>query len=114
MHLNDLDLNLLRVSDAVLRERGVTVAGERVGLSQPAMSTALGRLRRLFGDPLFVRTPRGMNPTPYAQRIADPVRQALDLLELTLRERTAFDPPPAERTFPFHMSDIGEMVFLPP
>jgi len=114
MHLNDLDLNLLRVFDAVLRERSVTVAGERVGLSQPAMSNALGRLRRLFGDPLFVRTPRGMNPTPYAQRIADPVRQALDLLELTLRERTAFDPATAERTFRFHMSDIGEMVFLPP
>lgn len=114
MNLNDLDLNLLRVFDAVLRERSVTLAGGRIGLSQPAMSNALARLRKLFGDPLFVRTPRGMNPTPYAQRLADPVRQALDLLELTLRERTGFDPAVAERTFRLHMSDIGEVVFLPP
>jgi len=111
--LNDLDLNLLRVFDAVLRDRSVTLAGERIGLSQPAMSNALARLRKLFGDPLFVRTPRGMNPTPYAQRLADPVRQALDLLELTLREGAGFDPASADRTFRLHMSDIGEIAFLP-
>jgi len=114
MDLNDLDLNLLRVFDAVLREKSVTRAGQHVGLSQPAMSNALARLRNLFGDPLFVRTPSGMNPTPCALRLADPVRQALDLLELTLREQAGFDPATSARTFRFHMSDIGEVVFLPP
>ncbi len=114
MDLKDLDLNLLQVFDAVLREKSVTRAGQRVGLSQPAMSNALARLRKLFGDPLFVRTPGGMNPTPYALRLADPVRQALDLLALTLREQAGFDPATSTRTFRFHMSDIGEVVFLPP
>jgi len=114
VNLNDLDLNLLRVFDAVLREKSVTRAGQRVGLSQPAMSNALARLRGLFGDPLFVRTPGGMNPTPCALRLADPVRRALDLLELTLREQAGFDAASATRTFRFHMSDIGEVVFLPP
>jgi DNA-binding transcriptional LysR family regulator len=113
MDLNDLDLNLLNVFDAVLREKSVTRAGQRVGLSQPAMSNALARLRKLFGDPLFVRTPGGMNPTPCAQRLADPVRQALDLLALTLREQVGFDPATSNRTFRFHMSDISEVVFLP-
>ena len=114
MDLNDLDLNLLNVFDAVLREKSVTRAGQRVGLSQPAMSNALARLRKLFGDPLFVRTPDGMNPTPCALRLADPVRRALDLLALTLREQTGFDPTTSNRTFHFHMSDISEVVFLPP
>lgn len=114
MDLNDLDLNLLHVFDAVLRERSVTRAGQRVGLSQPAMSNALARLRKLFGDPLFVRTPGGMSPTPCALRLADPVRQALDLLALTLREQAGFDPATSTRIFRFHMSDIGEVVFLPP
>jgi DNA-binding transcriptional LysR family regulator len=114
MDLNDLDLNLLNVFDAVLREKSVTRAGQRVGLSQPAMSNALARLRKLFGDPLFVRTPGGMNPTPCALRLADPVRQALDLLALTLREEAGFEPATSTRTFRFHMSDIGEIVFLPP
>jgi len=114
MDLNDLDLNLLLVFDGVLREKSVTRAGQRVGLSQPALSNALARLRKLFGDPLFVRTPGGMNPTPFALRLADPVRQALDLLEVTLREQAGFDPAATTRAFRFHMSDIGEVVFLPP
>jgi len=114
MDPDDLDLNLLRVFDAVLRERSVTRAGHRVGLSQPAMSNALARLRQRFGDPLFVRTPDGMNPTPCALRLADPVRQALDLLDAALREQAGFDPGTTTRTFRFHMSDIGEVVFLPP
>ncbi len=114
MNLNELDLNLLRAFDAVLRRRSVTAAGAEIGLTQPAMSNALGRLRKLFNDPLFVRTPRGMDPTPYARSIADPVRRALGLIETTLASRAAFDPGESERTFRLHMSDIGEMVFLPP
>jgi len=114
MNLDDLDLNLLRVFDAVLRRRSVTGAGEERGLTQAGLSNALARLRKLLGDPLFLRTPSGMDPTPYAKSIAEPVRQALGLIEATLTGHAAFDPATTERTFRFHMSDIGEMVFLPP
>jgi DNA-binding transcriptional LysR family regulator len=78
------------------------------------VSNALARLRNLLGDPLFVRTPRGMDPTRYAASIAEGVRQALGLIEATLAGGAAFDPATTERVFRLHMSDIGEMVFLPP
>jgi DNA-binding transcriptional LysR family regulator len=113
VNLNALDLNLLRVFDAVLRRRSVTAAGEEVGLSQAGVSNALARLRKLCSDPLFVRSPRGMDPTPFAKTIAEPVRQALGLIESTLSRPAAFDAATTERTFRLHMSDIGEMVFLP-
>jgi DNA-binding transcriptional LysR family regulator len=109
----DLDLNLLRVFEAILRLRGVTAAGEELGLTQAGVSNALARLRNLLGDPLFVRTTRGMDPTRYAASIAEGVRQALGLIEATLAGGAAFDPATTERVFRLHMSDIGEMVFLP-
>jgi DNA-binding transcriptional LysR family regulator len=110
----DLDLNLLRVFDAILRLRSVTAAGEELGLTQAGVSNALARLRNLLGDPLFVRTPGGMDPTRYSASIAEGVRQALGLIEATLAGRAAFDPATTDRVFRLHMSDIGEMVFLPP
>jgi len=110
----DIDLNLLRAFDAILREGGVTAAAERLGLSQPAMSHALARLRRLLNDPLFVRTPRGMHPTPFARRLAPPVRQALDLIRETLTHQTGFEPKTSQRVFRLHLTDVGELVFLPP
>ena len=113
MNVNELDLNLLLVFDAIATEGSVTVAGERVGLSQPAMSNALARLRALFDDPLFVRTPRGMRPTPFAQQLAQPVREALRLVQGALAQHAGFEPKRSTNTFRFHMSDIGEMVFLP-
>ena len=113
MNIGDLDLNLLRAFDAVLREGSVTAAGERLDLSQPAMSNALSRLRRLLDDPLFVRTPSGMRPTPFAQRLAAPVRQALDLIQTTLAQQAAFDPRTSQRSFRLQLSDVGEIVFLP-
>lgn len=113
MNVADLDLNLLRAFDAIATEGSVTVAGERIGLSQPAMSNALARLRQLFDDPLFVRTPRGMRPTPFAQQLAQPVREALRLIQGALQQHAGFDPALSGNTFRFHMSDIGEMVFLP-
>ena len=113
MNIIDLDLNLLRVFDAIATEGSVTVAGERIGLSQPAMSNALGRLRTDFGDPLFVRTPRGMRPTPFAQQLAQPVREALRLIQTALQQHAGFEPGSSDNTFRFWMSDIGEMVFLP-
>jgi len=115
LHMNvmDLDLNLLRAFDAIATAGSVTVAGARIGLSQPAMSNALARLRELFGDPLFVRTPRGMRPTPFAQQLAPPVREALRLIQGALQQHAGFDPKSSANTFSLSMTDIGEMVFLP-
>ena len=114
MNVRDVDLNLLRVFDAVLRERGVTPAASLLGLTQPAVSNALARLRKLFGDSLFVRTPSGMEPTPFARELAEPVRQALALLESALAHGPGFDPASASRAFRFYMSDVGQIEFLPP
>ena len=114
MNVQDLDLNLLRVFDAVLQEKGVTPAAARLGLTQPAVSNALARLRKLFGDPLFVRTPRGVDPTPFARELAEPVRQALALLESALAHGAGFDPATSTRAFRFYMSDVGQVEFLPP
>ena len=114
MNVDDLDLNLLRVFDAVLRERRVTAAAARLGLSQPAVSNALARLRAAFGDALFVRTPAGMAPTPFARELDDPVRQALSLIEAALAHGAGFDSATSSRVFRFYMSDLGEISFLPP
>jgi DNA-binding transcriptional LysR family regulator len=114
MNVQDMDLNLLRVFDAVLRERGVTAAALRLGLTQPAVSNALARLRALFGDALFVRTPAGMDATPFARGVADPVRQALALLESALAHGPGFEPAGSTRAFRFYMSDLGQVEFLPP
>src|SRR5437868_12229614 len=114
MNVRDVDLNLLRVFDAVLRERGVTPAAAGLGLTQPAVSNALSRLRAVFGDPLFVRTPSGMDATPFARELAEPVRQALALLESALAHGPGFDPAIATRAFRFYMSDLGQIEFLPP
>jgi DNA-binding transcriptional LysR family regulator len=114
MNVRDVDLNLLRVFDAVLRSRGVTPAAAGLGLTQPAVSNALSRLRGVFGDPLFVRTPSGMDATPFARELAEPVRQALALLESALAHGPGFDPGSATRAFRFYMSDLGQIEFLPP
>jgi DNA-binding transcriptional LysR family regulator len=114
MNVRDVDLNLLRVFDAVLRERGVTPAAAGLGLTQPAVSNALSRLRAVFGDPLFLRTPTGMDATPFARELAAPVRQALALLESALAHGPGFDPASATRAFRFYMSDLGQIEFLPP
>jgi DNA-binding transcriptional LysR family regulator len=114
MNVGNLDLNLLRVFDAVLRERGVTPAATRLGLTQPAVSNALARLRSVFGDALFVRTPAGMDATPFARELAEPVRQALALLESALAHGPGFDPATSTRAFRFYMSDLGQVEFLPP
>src|SRR3954463_5509680 len=114
VNIQDVDLNLLRVFDAVLRERAVTAAAARLGLTQPAVSNALARLRAVFGDALFVRTPAGMEPTPFARGVAEPVRQALALLESALSHGPGFDPASSTRAFRFYMSDLGQIEFLPP
>lgn len=108
-----LDLNLLVVFDAILKDRNITAAARRIGLSQPAMSSALARLRKTFNDPLFVRTVRGMQPTPYAELLAPPIQRACELVVSSLSIGTDFDPHVSARTFTFYMTDIGQAIFLP-
>jgi DNA-binding transcriptional LysR family regulator len=113
MHIRDLDLNLLRVFDAVYRQRSVSRAAEALALSQPAVSQALARLRLLMKDALFIRVAGGVMPTPGAETLAHSVQQALLLLEQGLNATARFEPKETRRTFRIHMSDIGEAEFLP-
>ncbi|MCK9382629.1 MAG: LysR family transcriptional regulator [Sulfuritalea sp.] len=113
MNISDFDLNLLVVFDAVLAEGGISRAADRLGLSQPAVSNALARLRKATGDRLFVRLANGMAPTPYAQRIAGPVRQALATISVSLSESQGFDAATSERSFGLYLTDLGEVFFLP-
>lgn len=111
---HNMDLNLLRIFQAVLDERSLTLAGNRLHLSQPAVSHALNRLRELFEDPLFVRTRDGMQPTPTALELANPIARALQAVQEALRLAGGFDPAASERVFRVSMTDVAEMVFLPP
>ena len=113
MELKDVDLNLLVVFNQLLVERRVSKVADTLGLSQPAVSNALARLRKLTDDTLFLRTTRGMEPTPYAQQLAEPVAQALGLIHSAVNQRTSFDPATARRAFTVGMTDIGEIYFLP-
>jgi len=113
MELKDIDLNLLVVFDRLLVERRVSRVAEALGLTQPAVSNALARLRRHLGDELFLRTSRGMEPTPLAQQLAAPVSQALSGLHAALNQRDTFDPATSRRAFTVAMTDIGEIYFLP-
>jgi len=113
MHINNLDLNLLRAFDAVYRLRHVSRAAESIGLTQPATSHAITRLRLLLGDPLFVRSGSSMTPTPRAQQLAGAVTLALSALADALDEPERFDPARSHRSFRLHMTDIGEARFLP-
>src|SRR5271163_2734317 len=92
LHLGSLDLNLIVALDALLEERSVTKAAERVGISQSAMSHALGRLRQLTGDALLVRAQGAMVPTARAEALAAPIRRALEEIHGALRSPLAFDP----------------------
>jgi DNA-binding transcriptional LysR family regulator len=113
MDVEKVDLNLMRVFDALIEDGNLTLAGFRLGLSQPAMSHALARLRKLTGDVLFVRIPTGMKPTEHALRMAPLVREGLRLLDGSLEDGIAFDPRSSDRTFGLLLSDIGEAVYLP-
>ena len=111
--IDHVDLNLLRVFQAIVEERSLTKAGERLALSQPAVSYSLGRLRTLFDDTLFIRTRAGMQPTPVALELAEIVGRALDTVRQALRYAERFDPATSTRTFRLSLSDAGEMAFLP-
>ncbi len=113
MHIKDLDLNLLRIFDAVYRQRSVSRAAEALALSQPAVSQGLTRLRLVLKDALFVRAGRGVAPTANADMLAQAVQQALQLVSQALHDTERFEPTLARRTFQLHMSDVGESEFLP-
>ena len=114
MKLHQLDLNLLLAFDALMTERNVIRAAERLYISQPAMSHALNRLRQFFADPLLVRTPQGMMPSPRALKLHSGVRQALQLLEEQLGDEEQFIPAESSRRFVISTTDYVECVLIPP
>ncbi len=113
MNLRSLDLNLLLIFDAVYNERSISRAAAKLALSQPTVSNALARLRERLGDPLFERGSRGMVPTPRAKTLAEPIRQALLVLERGLRGHEEFDFANSQREFVVAVEDYGEAVVLP-
>ena len=108
-----IDLNLLSVFQEVYRERQISSAAKRLGLSQSAVSNALARLRRSFGDELFVRTASGMQPTPLATQMAEPIGVAMAQVALALNQRSRFEPGTSSRRFTLAMTDAGEIYFMP-
>ena len=111
---SSIDLPLLRAFDALLAEKHVTRAARRLGITQSAASHSLGRLRRVLGDPLFVRGPRGVVPTERAVALGPEVRALLERVAALGRERGPFDPEQLERTFTLAGADFMEMLLLPP
>jgi DNA-binding transcriptional LysR family regulator len=107
-----IDLNLLVTFEAIYRSRNLTAAGRGLGLSQPAMSHALGRLRHTFSDPLFVRLPGGLRPTPLANEIAPALTEGLAVIRGSLQPKT-FEAAESLRVFNIGMGDIAEVVHLP-
>jgi len=113
MDIKSIDLNLILVFDALIRLRSVTRAADAVGLSQPATSAALARLRVQFGDQLFVRTGQEMKPTPLALELAEPVRTVIETVSAKILRLSTFDPATSERSFTILTPDIGEVAFIP-
>src|SRR5512134_30645 len=113
MELSDIDLNQLVLFQQLMVERRVSKVAENMGLTQPAVSNALAKLRRQFGDDLFVRTPKGMMPTPFAEQLAEPIGYALGMIHSGLNQHSRFDPASVKRSVTIGMTDIGEIVFLP-
>jgi DNA-binding transcriptional LysR family regulator len=113
MDLTKVDINLLVVFDMIFRKRSVTEAGQQIGLSQSSVSYSLAKLRKMFNDPLFVKTPKGMLPTPLAEKLSIPIASVLSTLSNDIFQYTRFDPVTTDRTFKICMSDIGEIAFLP-
>lgn len=113
MNIKGFDLNLLVVFDAVMRTRSLTAAGHELGRAQPTISHAISRLRALSGDPLFVRTRNTLEPTALAQQLADPIAEALGLVQGSLTRSLLFHPKTSQALFTILMSDIGQVNLLP-
>ncbi|KER67981.1 LysR family transcriptional regulator [Burkholderia aenigmatica] len=114
MHIRDLDLNLLVVFEALFRERSVTRAAQDIGLTQGAMSHALNRLRTFFEDPLFVKTAEGMMPTAKGDQLGGTISEVIASIRENVVAEAGFNPLTARRAFVLCMTDMGELVFLPP
>lgn len=114
MHISRVDLNLFIVFAAIYEEGSVTRASQKLNLTQPAISHALGRLRQMFDDPLFERQGHSMVSTPLARSIIDPVRQSLRGFEVTLNKLDRFDPATTSRQFNVAVRDVLESTVLPP
>lgn len=113
MHTDRIDLNLLEYLDVLLRERNVTRAASHLGLSQPAMSNGLRRLRVMFDDPLLVRTSEGMTPTERAIELQPLIRDVLAKVDKAVQLQSAFEPASAERVFRIMASDYAESTIFP-
>jgi DNA-binding transcriptional LysR family regulator len=113
MNLQQIDLNLFLVFDAVYRERNLTRAAEALAVTQPAISNALTRLRRSLDDPLFVRTAHGMLPTPVADNLAPKVSAALQLLDAGTRAGADFNAAESNKVFRLSLNDLAEVSLLP-
>lgn len=113
MNLHDIDLNLLKVLDVLLRERSVTRAGEVLGRTQPAVSNALQRLRTVLNDDLFVRGSSGLMPTPRAEAMREPLREIIALLENSLLGTAPFDPAAATGSYRISTPDRHTIAVIP-
>jgi len=113
MNFGSFDLNLLRVLDALLATGSTTEAGQKIGLSQPAVSAALGRLRHVLGDPLFLRQGRKLRPTDFARELRDPLRELLERTEMLLSGSEEFSPATAVATFRLSGSDFFAEMLMP-
>ncbi|MHC5351890.1 LysR family transcriptional regulator [Metapseudomonas furukawaii] len=107
------DLNLLRILLAVYETGNVTAAAKRLGISQPAASAALSRLRHSLGDPLFIRSGTSMRATPRAQAIIEHTREVIEIIDRDILSSPTFDPATSDHQFTFCLSEVGEVVFLP-
>jgi DNA-binding transcriptional LysR family regulator len=114
VHLSQVDLNLFVVLEAIYREGNLTRAGRQLKLTQPAMSHALKRLREMLKDPLFIREGPNMVPTPFSRNMINEVRQALQILEVSLYENRNFDPAHTRRNFQIGFWELMESTILPP
>jgi DNA-binding transcriptional LysR family regulator len=114
MNYREIDLNLLLVLDAMMKEQSVTAVSRKLSISQPTVSFSLKKLREILGDELFVRTGSGMQPTPRAVALAGPVGQVIRIVQDEILNPPEFDPSVSDRRFVINATDIGEMVFMPP
>lgn len=111
--MSDLDTKQLRLFEVLYATRSVSRTAERLDLSQPTVSISLGKLRQQFKDPLFVRTPDGMQPTPHAESLIAPVRETLNMVRSLAQWHADFDPATARRKFRIGMTDASHITLLP-
>lgn len=113
MNINSIDLNLFLVFQAIYATRSVTLAGDRLGMTQSAVSNALKRMRERFNDALFVRSADGMVPTPVAERLIAPIEEGIACLVQAVDQGRTFEPETSSRIFRIAVNDIGQLVMVP-